>query len=89
MATIYFTTNADSGSGSLRQALANAAPGDELSKRQETKKLIAALKKTNPDVENHIFRSVENVNLNTIIAYKDKDGVHSFLDTYDDAKIGD
>ena len=67
----------------------NAAPGDELSKRLETKKLIAALKKTNPDVENHIFRSVENVNLNTVIAYKDKDGTHHFLDTYDDAKIGD
>ena len=30
MATIYFTTNADSGSGSLRQALANAAPGDSV-----------------------------------------------------------
>ena len=28
MATLYFTTNADSGSGSLRQALANAAPGE-------------------------------------------------------------
>lgn len=30
MATLYFTTNADSGSGSLRQALANAAPGDSV-----------------------------------------------------------
>ena len=53
------------------------------SKRVEIKELIAELKKKNPDVENHIFKSVENVNLGTIIAYKDKKGVHHFLDNYD------
>ena len=53
------------------------------SKRVEIKELIAELKKTNPEVENHIFKSVENVNLSTVIAYKDKDGVHHFLDDYD------
>lgn len=54
------------------------------SKRLEVKELIAKLKKTNPNVEAHIFRSVENVNIDTVIAYK-KDGVkHSFLDGYDD-----
>ena len=53
------------------------------SKRMEIKELIAELKKSNPEVENHIFKSVENVNLNTIIAYKDKNGVHHFLDGYD------
>lgn len=53
-----------------------------LSKRLETKKLISELKKTNPYIESNIFRSVENVNLNTIIEYK-KDGVrHNFLDEY-------
>ena len=52
------------------------------SKRQEIKKLIAALKKDNPFIEGNIFKSVENVNLSTIIAYK-KDGVkHHFLDEY-------
>ncbi len=52
------------------------------SKRLETKKLIAELKKTNPFVESNIFRSVENVNLDTVIEYK-KDGVrHHFLDDY-------
>lgn len=54
------------------------------SKRQEIKHLIADLKKANPQVEKNIFRSVENVNLNTIIAYKDNFGVHSFLDDYED-----
>ena len=53
------------------------------SKRVEIKELIAEMKKTNPEVENHIFKSVENVNLSTIIAYKDRDGVHHFLDNYD------
>ena len=57
--------------------------GQNRSKRQETKMLIKELKKTNPDVEKCIFKSGENVQLNTVIAYK-KDGVrHSFLDDYD------
>ena len=53
------------------------------SKRVEIKELIAQLKIKNPEVEQHIFKSVENVNLGTVIAYKDKDGVHHFLDNYD------
>ncbi|MCR5099646.1 MAG: ATPase [Lachnospiraceae bacterium] len=56
--------------------------GSSSSKRLETKKLIAELKKTNPYIESNIFRSVENVNLDTVIEYK-KDGVrHNFLDEY-------
>ena len=54
------------------------------SKRIEIKNLISELKKTNRFVEGNIFKSVENVNLNTLVAYK-KDGVkHNFLDTYDE-----
>lgn len=57
--------------------------GTSASKRLEVKKLIRELKKENPYVEGNIFKSVENVNLSTIIAYK-KDGVvHHFLDEYD------
>ena len=56
------------------------------SKRVEIKQLIAKLKQTNPEVEQHIFRSVENVNIDTVIGWK-KDGVrHSFLDGYDKAQ---
>ena len=56
--------------------------GSSSSKRLETKKLIAELKKTNPFIESNIFRSVENVHLDTVIEYK-KDGVrHNFLDEY-------
>lgn len=53
------------------------------SKRAEIKELIHTLEKQSPYVAKNIFRSVENVNLNTVIAYK-KDGVrHHFLDDYD------
>ena len=56
--------------------------GTTSSKRLETKKLIAELKKSNPFVEANIFRSVENVNLDTVIEYK-KNGIrHNFLDEY-------
>ena len=56
---------------------------EELSKRREVKRLIRELRKSNPFVESNIFRSVENVNLATVIAYK-KDGVvHRFTDDYD------
>lgn len=56
---------------------------ENTSKRVEVKNLIRQLKETNPFVESNIFKSVENVNLSTVIAYK-KDGVkHHFLDDYD------
>ncbi len=56
--------------------------GTTSSKRLETKKLIAQLLKTNPYIESNIFKSVENVSLNQVIAYK-KDGErHHFLDNY-------
>lgn len=56
---------------------------ENASKRLEIKELIKTLKETNPYVEGNIFKSVENVNLNTVVAYK-KDGVkHSFLEHYD------
>ncbi len=56
--------------------------GTTSSKRLETKKLIAALKKENPFVEANIFKSMENVNLDTVVAYKKKGIRHSFLDEY-------
>ena len=56
------------------------------SKRAEIKELIHELAQKDPVIEYNIFRSVENVNLNTVIGYK-QDGVrHNFLDTYDNVK---
>ena len=54
------------------------------SKRQEIKDLIRTLKQRNPDVEAHIFRSVENVNLDTVIGWKTGGKKYSFLDRYDE-----
>lgn len=54
------------------------------SKRLEIKQLIAKLAKGNPQIEQNIFRSVENVKLDTIISYKKNGVVHNFLDDYDD-----
>lgn len=53
------------------------------SKRVEIKELIKEMKKTNPFVEGNIFKSVENVNLDTVVAYKTQGVRHSFLDQYD------
>ena len=49
----------------------------------EVKNLIRQLKETNPFVESNIFKSVENVNLSTVIAYKQGGVKHHFLDDYD------
>lgn len=54
------------------------------SKRKLVKRLISELAEDNPQVEQNIFRSVCTVRLDRLISYKDKDGVHTFLDNYDD-----
>lgn len=57
---------------------------DKSSKRAEVKELIHNLAQKDPVTEFNIFKSVENVNVNTVVAYK-KDGVkHHFLETYDE-----
>ena len=53
------------------------------SKRMEVKELIRTLKQVNPYVEGNIFKSVENVNLDTMICYKTGGERHNFLETYD------
>ncbi len=60
-----------------------SAESDALtSKRFEIKKLIAELKKTNPQVEKNLFRSTENVVLNKVLGYKIHGEKHSFLEDY-------
>ena len=56
---------------------------ENLSKRVEVKELIRTLKAKNPFVESNIFQSGENVNLDTVVAYKQGGVRHHFLDTYD------
>ena len=59
---------------------------ENLSKRKEIKGLIRELSKVNPFVEANIFKSVENVNIDTVITYKRKGERHHFLDDYDNAR---
>ena len=56
--------------------------GDKTSKRTDVKRIIADLKKEYGNIDINIFRSVENVNLNSIISYKKDEERHHFLDDY-------
>lgn len=53
------------------------------SKRQEVKVLIRELKKTNPDVERHLFESIHNVSLDTMVEYKQGGKRFSFLERFE------
>lgn len=56
--------------------------GTSSSKRLETKRLIASLKRTNPFIEKNLFKSMENVSLNTVLAVRENGVKHSFLEWY-------
>jgi tRNA(Ile)-lysidine synthase TilS/MesJ len=59
----------------------NAEP--TFSARKRMKELIAELKKENPNVENNIFQSIHNVQLDTLIGYKLDGKAHSFLEKFE------
>ncbi len=54
-----------------------------LSKRKEMKEVISSFRKINSNIEMNIFRSVHNVNLETVIGYHKGDTKYNFLDDYD------
>lgn len=53
-----------------------------MSKRQEIKDLIKELKKTNPNIEHSIFKSIHAVCLDTMPGYKSHGMEHTFLENY-------
>ena len=57
-----------------------------LSKRKEMKELISSFRKINSNIEMNIFRSVHNVNLETVIGYHKGEEKYKFLDDYDERK---
>ena len=67
----------------LTESCASCGGTEKGSKRAEIKQLIRTLAKEDPQIPARIFRSVENVNLDTVIAYKQGGTVHRFLDDYD------
>ena len=52
------------------------------SKRQEIKNLINDLRKINKDIDNHIFKSLDNVNLDCVLGYTQNKKYTSFKDNY-------
>lgn len=62
----------------------NLTGGDEntFSARRKVKELIARLKKENPNVENNVFQSIHNVQLDTLAEYKQEGVKHSFLEKF-------
>lgn len=52
------------------------------SKREEVKKLIKKLRQDYENIDINIFRSSQNVNLDTLISYRKGTEVHHFMDEY-------
>ena len=63
-----------------KTAVSSDGVGD--SKRQEIKKLIKELKKTNPNIEKSIFKSIHAVCLDTMVGYKTQGREYTFNDIY-------
>jgi len=62
------------------------APGEQgYSARQEVKQIINRVKQKNPDVESSIFKSLHNVQLDTLVGYK-KDGKTYFMEKFESGK---
>jgi len=60
--------------------------GNTDSKRKEIKELIKKLKEINPNVDNNIFKALDNINLNCVLGVKKNGEYVSFLDNYNDKK---
>ena len=56
--------------------------GQGRSVRREMKELVRELKKRNPDVEKSIFKSIHNVQLDTLPGYKSEGVWHSLLEKF-------
>ena len=56
----------------------------DVGKRKEIKDLINSLRKLDKNIDIHILRSSENVNIDAVLGYKDSKGKHSFMDYYDE-----
>lgn len=64
--------------------ISNSNNGIGESKRQEMKVLIQQFREISDHIEMNIFRSIHNVNLNTLIGYHNNNMTYNFLDDYDE-----
>ncbi len=58
--------------------------GEQGSKRDEMKALIAGFRQTSDVIDKNIFKSVHNINLKTVIGYHKGNMTYNFLDDYDE-----
>lgn len=56
------------------------------SKRKEMKELVKQLRKNHSAIDDNIFKSISNININAILGYRLNGEMHSFLDNYDNIK---
>ena len=56
---------------------------EDIGKREEMKRLITDLRNKNKGIDNNIFTSLNNINMNCILGYKKNGKYTSFLDDYD------
>ena len=61
--------------------------GGRGSKRDEMKELIGKFRQTSDVIEGNIFKSVQNINLRTVIGYHKDGEKYHFLDDYDSLEI--
>lgn len=64
----------------------NYVEHESASKRLEMKKLIEQLRKTSPYIEDSLFKSVGNINLDAVMGYRCGEQKYYFLDDYDTKK---
>lgn len=62
--------------------------GSGTSKREEIKGIIKHLRTLNPNIDDNIFRSLKNANIDALLGYRQDGTLHSFLEDYD-SKIGE
>ncbi len=67
----------------------NTESGLDDSKRREIKELIRELKKTNPNIENSIFSSIHNCQLDTMVNYKTGGELHTFAERFNSLEMED
>jgi len=67
----------------------NCSIDEDSSKRREMKRLINDLRKIDKNIDNHIFKSLDNVNLDCVLGYNQNRVYTSFKDNYDKGNINE
>lgn len=63
----------------------DAGSTPKIGKRKEMKNLLATINELNPDIKQNIFKSLDNVNLDTVVSYRTKGQRKNFLDIYNNS----